>query len=55
MQIKPPSTFLRYQIAAAADRTRSKLMRFYYDTSDRLAIRDEVGRDFKLTSDPFIT
>jgi hypothetical protein len=22
-------------------------MRFYFDTSDRLAIRDEVGRDFK--------
>jgi hypothetical protein len=26
-------------------------MRFYFDISDRLAIRDEVGRDFKLTTD----
>jgi hypothetical protein len=26
-------------------------MRFYFDISDRLAIHDEVGRDFKLTSD----
>jgi hypothetical protein len=26
-------------------------MRFYFDISDRLAIRDEVGRDFKLASD----
>jgi hypothetical protein len=22
-------------------------MRFYFDTNDRLAIRDDVGRDFK--------
>jgi len=26
-------------------------MRFYFDMSDRLAIRDEVGCDFNLTSD----
>jgi len=26
-------------------------MRFYFDISDRLAIRDEIGRDFQLTSD----
>ena len=26
-------------------------MRFYFDISDRFAIRDEVGRDFKLTSE----
>jgi hypothetical protein len=44
-------TSLRYQMDAAAGRTRRKLMRFYFDIRDRLAIRDEVGRDFKLTSD----
>ncbi len=26
-------------------------MRFYFDIRDRLAIRDEIGRDFKLVSD----
>ena len=26
-------------------------MRFYFDISDRLPIRDEVGRDFKLVSE----
>jgi len=26
-------------------------MRFYFNTSDRLPIRDEVGRDFKLVSE----
>jgi len=44
-------TFLRYQFAAAASRTRRERMRFYFDIRDRLAIRDEVGRDFNITSD----
>jgi hypothetical protein len=26
-------------------------MRFYFDISDRLPIRDELGRDFKLASE----
>jgi hypothetical protein len=29
-------------------------MRFYFDISDRLAIRDEVGRDFKLASEAVV-
>ena len=29
-------------------------MRFYFDIRDRLAIRDEVGRDFKLVSDAVV-
>lgn len=29
-------------------------MRFYFDISDRLPIRDELGRDFKLASDAVI-
>lgn len=29
-------------------------MRFYFDISDRVAIRDEVGRDFKLASDAVV-
>lgn len=29
-------------------------MRFYFNISDRLAIRDEVGRDFKLAADAVV-
>jgi len=29
-------------------------MRFYFNTSDRLPIRDEVGRDFKLVSEAVV-
>jgi hypothetical protein len=29
-------------------------MRFYFDISDKLAIRDEVGRDFKLASEAVV-
>jgi hypothetical protein len=29
-------------------------MRFYFDISDRLPIRDEVGRDFKLVSEAVV-
>jgi hypothetical protein len=29
-------------------------MRFYFDIHDRLAIRDEVGRDFKLASEAIV-
>jgi len=29
-------------------------MRFYFDISDRLPIRDEVGRDFKLASEAVV-
>ena len=29
-------------------------MRFYFDIRDRLAIRDEVGRDFKLASEAIL-
>lgn len=29
-------------------------MPFYFDISDRLPIRDEVGRDFKLTSEAVV-
>jgi hypothetical protein len=29
-------------------------MRFYFDISDRLPIRDQVGRDFKLVSDAVV-
>jgi hypothetical protein len=29
-------------------------MRFYFDICDRLAIRDEVGRDFKLVSNAVV-
>jgi uncharacterized protein DUF6894 len=29
-------------------------MRFYFDISDRLAIRDEVGRDFERASDAVV-
>jgi hypothetical protein len=29
-------------------------MRFYFDTYDRLAIRDEIGREFKLVSDAVV-
>jgi len=29
-------------------------MRFYFDMSDRLPIRDEVGRDFKLASEAVV-
>ena len=29
-------------------------MRFYFDTSDRLPIRDQVGRDFRLASEAIV-
>jgi hypothetical protein len=29
-------------------------MRFYFDIRDKLAIRDEVGRDFKLVSEAVV-
>jgi hypothetical protein len=29
-------------------------MRFYFDISDRLPIRDELGRDFRLVSEAVI-
>jgi hypothetical protein len=29
-------------------------MRFYFDISDRLPIRDQVGRDFRLVSDAVV-
>jgi len=29
-------------------------MRFYFDISDRLPIRDEVGRDFSLASEAVV-
>jgi hypothetical protein len=29
-------------------------MRFYFEIRDRLAIRDEIGRDFKLVSDAVV-
>jgi hypothetical protein len=29
-------------------------MRFYFDISDRLPIRDQVGRDFRLTSEAVV-
>jgi hypothetical protein len=29
-------------------------MRFYFDIRDRLAIRDEVGREFKLVSEAVV-
>jgi hypothetical protein len=29
-------------------------MRFYFDITDRLPIRDEVGRDFKLVSEAVV-
>ena len=29
-------------------------MRFYFDISDRLPIRDQVGRDFKLVSEAVV-
>ena len=29
-------------------------MRFYFDISDRLPIRDQVGRDFKLASEAVV-
>lgn len=29
-------------------------MRFYFDTRDSLAIRDEIGRDFKFVSDAVV-
>jgi hypothetical protein len=35
-------------------RTEEMHMRFYFDIRDRLAIRDEVGRDFKLVSDAVV-
>src|ERR1700738_3870193 len=39
------------EIRLMVGRTRRNPMRFYFDISDRFAIRDEVGRDFKLTSE----
>jgi hypothetical protein len=35
-------------------REEERPMRFYYDIHDRLAIRDEVGRDFKLASEAIV-
>jgi hypothetical protein len=29
-------------------------MRFYFDIRDRLAIRDEIGRDFKFVSEAVV-
>jgi hypothetical protein len=29
-------------------------MQFYFDISDRLAIRDEVGRDFELAAEAVV-
>ena len=29
-------------------------MRFYFDISDRLPIRDQVGRDFRLASEAVV-
>jgi hypothetical protein len=29
-------------------------MRFYFDIRDRLAIRDEIGRDFKMASEAVV-
>lgn len=31
-----------------------RLMRFYFDISDRLPIRDQVGRDFRLVSEAVV-
>jgi hypothetical protein len=39
---------LAYNLASTA---REKPMRFYFDISDRLPIRDQVGRDFWLASE----
>jgi hypothetical protein len=33
---------------------RERPMRFYFDISDKLPIRDEVGRDFKLISEAVV-
>src|ERR1700687_943549 len=33
---------------------KERAMRFYFDMSDRLPIRDEVGRDFKLVSEAVV-
>jgi hypothetical protein len=33
---------------------KERPMRFYFDISDRLPIRDEVGRDFKLVSEAVV-
>jgi hypothetical protein len=35
-------------------RNKERPMRFYFDISDRLPIRDEVGRDFKLVSEAVV-
>jgi hypothetical protein len=35
-------------------RAEERPMRFYFDIHDRLAIRDEVGRDFKLASEAIV-
>jgi uncharacterized protein DUF6894 len=33
---------------------KERPMRFYFDINDRLPIRDEVGRDFKLISEAVV-
>jgi hypothetical protein len=33
---------------------KERPMRFYFDISDRLPIRDQVGRDFRLVSDAVV-
>lgn len=33
---------------------KERPMRFYFEISDRLPIRDEVGRDFKLASEAVV-
>jgi hypothetical protein len=33
---------------------KERLMRFYFDISDRLPIRDQVGRDFRLASEAVV-
>jgi len=33
---------------------KEKPMRFYFDISDRLPIRDQVGRDFRLVSEAVV-
>jgi hypothetical protein len=33
---------------------KERPMRFYFDISDRLPIRDQVGRDFRLVSEALV-
>jgi hypothetical protein len=36
------------------EKIRRRRMRFYFDISDKLAIRDEVGRDLRSASDAVV-